>query len=43
VLAADGRFVEAASVLDRVAELAADESDADEAVRAATLLRARLN
>jgi regulator of sirC expression with transglutaminase-like and TPR domain len=43
VLAADGRFVEAAEVLDRVAELAASPSDADEAARAATLLRARLN
>jgi regulator of sirC expression with transglutaminase-like and TPR domain len=43
VLAADGRFVEAAAVLDRVAELAASASDADEAARAATLLRARLN
>ena len=43
VLAADGRFVEAAAVLDRVAELAASPSDAEEASRAATLLRARLN
>ena len=43
VLAADGRFVEAAAVLDRVAELAASVTDAEEAMRAATLLRARLN
>jgi regulator of sirC expression with transglutaminase-like and TPR domain len=43
VLAADGRFVEAADVLDRVAELAASATDAEEAARAATRLRARLN
>jgi hypothetical protein len=43
VLAADGRFVEAAAVLDRVGELAASSEDAEDAARAATLLRARLN
>jgi regulator of sirC expression with transglutaminase-like and TPR domain len=43
VLGADGRFVEAAAVLDRVAELAASATEAEEAARAATLLRARLN
>ncbi|MEY2405442.1 MAG: hypothetical protein QOG39_358 [Acidimicrobiaceae bacterium] len=43
VLAADGRFVEAAAVLDRVAELAGTSVEADDATRAALLLRARLN
>jgi regulator of sirC expression with transglutaminase-like and TPR domain len=45
-LAADGRFLEAAVVLDRLTELAQDAGDvgiAEEAERSATRLRARLN
>jgi hypothetical protein len=45
-LAADGRFLEAAAVLDRLKELASDAGAgeiAEDAERAATRLRARLN
>jgi regulator of sirC expression with transglutaminase-like and TPR domain len=45
-LAADGRFLEAAAVLDRLTELARDAGEggvADGAERSATRLRARLN
>jgi hypothetical protein len=45
-LAADGRFVEAAAVLDRLAEVARAAGEAalaEDADRGATRLRARLN